>query len=74
MCYHEPLVDIIEDNGKAYTYGHVTPEIVKTIFAEHIEGGQPVEKYLVATSDSPGHTAQEGPTATRGIWNACDTR
>jgi NADH-quinone oxidoreductase subunit F len=53
MCHHEPLVDVMDDNGREFTYGHVTPEIVKTIFAEHIEGGSPVEKYLVATSDSP---------------------
>ena len=49
MCYNEPLLDIIEDNGKTYTYGHVTEQIVKTIFAEHLKNGRPVEKYLVAT-------------------------
>lgn len=53
MCYNEPLLDIIDDNGKTYTYGHVTEQIVKTIFAEHLKNGRPVEKYLVATTEKP---------------------
>jgi NADH-quinone oxidoreductase subunit F len=26
MCHHEPLLDVIEDDGTVYTYGHVTPD------------------------------------------------
>ena len=53
MCYNEPLLDIIEDNGTTYTYGHVTEQMVKTIFEEHLKKGRPVEKYLVATTEKP---------------------
>ena len=49
MCYNEPLLDILEDDGTTYTYGHVTEQMVKTIFEEHLKKGRPVEKYLVAT-------------------------
>ncbi len=51
MCHHEPLLDVVTDDG-VYTYGHVTPEVVKAIFDEHIVGKKPLEKYLV---NSPEH-------------------
>lgn len=53
MCHHEPLLDLITDNGQVFTYGHVTAKMVKVIFKEHIIGGQPVEKHLVSTSEMP---------------------
>ena len=53
MCYNEPLLDILEDDGTTYTYGHVTEQMVKTIFEEHLKKGRPVEKYLVATTEKP---------------------
>lgn len=49
MCHHEPLLDLITDDG-VYTYGHLTPEIVTAIFDEHLVGKRPLEKYLI---DSP---------------------
>lgn len=53
MCHNEPLLDVITDDGYVFTYGHVTVEMVKIIFEEHIKGGHPVEKYLVATTAEP---------------------
>ncbi|HHW42140.1 MAG TPA: NADH-quinone oxidoreductase subunit NuoF [Syntrophomonadaceae bacterium] len=53
MCYQEPLLDVIEDGGEVYTYGHVTPERVMRIFDDHISKGQPVTEYLVGTSSRP---------------------
>jgi NADH-quinone oxidoreductase subunit F len=52
MCFYEPIVDVI-DGDKVYTYANVTPEIAEEIFNSHVIGGQPVEKYIVSTSDKP---------------------
>lgn len=59
MCHQEPLLDIIEDGGDVYTYGHVTPERVKRIFDDHITSGQPVAGYLVGTSSRPNDFLSE---------------
>ena len=52
MCYNEPLLEVIEDDG-VFTYGMVTPEIVGRIFDSHIEDNSPVEEYLVASPGKP---------------------
>ena len=28
MCHAEPLLDLIDDQGRVFTYGYVTPEAV----------------------------------------------
>lgn len=53
MCHNEPLVDIIDDNGQTFTYGKITEKNIKTIIAEHIIAGNPVEKHLVNSSQAP---------------------
>ncbi|MGS0764738.1 NADH-ubiquinone oxidoreductase-F iron-sulfur binding region domain-containing protein [Syntrophomonas curvata] len=53
MCHNEPLLEIIEDDGQIFTYGHVNQESVKEIVAEHIAGGTPVAKLLVHSSAEP---------------------
>jgi NADH-quinone oxidoreductase subunit F len=35
MCHHEPLLDVIEDDGTVYTYGHVTPDHAARILDNH---------------------------------------
>ncbi|MGB4428385.1 MAG: (2Fe-2S) ferredoxin domain-containing protein, partial [Thermacetogeniaceae bacterium] len=45
MCHAEPLLDLIDDQGRVFTYGYVTPEAVVKIFDEHITGQSPVEQY-----------------------------
>ena len=50
MCHHEPLLDIIYDDGKIITYGSVSPEMVKEIFSEEMT---PVDKYIISTDDKP---------------------
>ena len=47
MCHHEPLLEIIYDDGRAYMFGHVTPEIAKEIM--QAEQPETLEKYLVST-------------------------
>ncbi len=50
MCHHEPLLDIVYDDGRVHSYGSVSPEMVKEIFAAEMENGL-LEKYLVSTEE-----------------------
>jgi len=52
MCFHEPLVDVI-DGDKKYTYGHVNAEIAKKIVESHLVKGIPLTEYIIYTSDEP---------------------
>ncbi len=49
MCHHEPLLEIIYEDGRAYMYGHVTPEIAMEIM--QAEQPETLEKYLVSTPE-----------------------
>lgn len=46
MCYREPLVDIIDENG-IVTYGSVTAETAEKIFDEHVMKNRPIENIIV---------------------------
>jgi NADH-quinone oxidoreductase subunit F len=35
MCYREPLVEVVEANGRVATYGNVTPEMARNIVRKH---------------------------------------
>ncbi len=48
MCHHEPLLEIIYEDGRSYTFGHVTSEIAQEIL--QAEKPECLEKYLVSTS------------------------
>lgn len=52
MCFYEPIVDII-DGEKIYTYSNVNSDMVDEIIREHIEGGKPIEEYIVSTDERP---------------------
>lgn len=52
MCFFEPLIDII-DGEQIITYGNVTPEMVGEIVESHIVNGQPIEKFIVSSSQRP---------------------
>ena len=39
MCYMEPMVELIDDEGQGTVYGCVSPEMAKEIFEKHILGG-----------------------------------
>ena len=54
MCYREPLVELREDGGARWQYGQVTPDRVDRLLAEHVGKGEPVEEWLVWTSDGKG--------------------
>ncbi len=52
MCFHEPLVDVI-DGDKKYTYGHVNAKIADQIVESHLVNGKPLTEYLIYTKDEP---------------------
>jgi (2Fe-2S) ferredoxin len=35
MCYREPLVEVVEADGRVATYGNVTPEMARSIVRRH---------------------------------------
>ena len=47
MCYLEPIVDIIDDDGKKSTYVKVQPEMVNEIIQKHIVQKTPVKEYMI---------------------------
>ena len=47
MCYNEPLVDVVTEDGECATYRQVTVENVSRIIEEHVAGGEPAEDLLV---------------------------
>lgn len=53
MCHHEPLMDILDDQGRQYTYGDLTPEIADEILAALSRGDLPPDKYLISDDKEP---------------------
>lgn len=51
MCYLEPLMEVVDDEGRSTMYVKVTPEMVGDIFESHIEKGTAVEKYALSDED-----------------------
>lgn len=46
MCYREPLVEILDDNG-SYLYGEVDLPRVEEIIDKHVKNYSPIEEYVV---------------------------
>jgi NADH-quinone oxidoreductase subunit F len=51
MCYLEPIIDVIDDNGKKTTYVKVTPEIVPEIIENTIEQKEIPKEYIISEND-----------------------
>ncbi|MCF6095495.1 NADH-quinone oxidoreductase subunit NuoF [Thermovorax subterraneus] len=51
MCYLEPLVEVVDDEGKSTMYVRVTPDVVKDIFENHVEKGVVVSEYALSDED-----------------------
>ncbi|HDP55143.1 MAG TPA: NADH-quinone oxidoreductase subunit NuoF [Bacteroidetes bacterium] len=49
MCFREPLVEVVDDNG-SFTYGDVTEDKVVEIIQNHVQGQNPVKSYVVKTN------------------------
>ncbi len=52
MCFFEPIVDIVTDEG-TYSYGFVDEDIAREIIEKHINKGQVLEDNLIYTSEKP---------------------
>lgn len=66
MCHHEPLVDVLEDDGRVYTYGHVDEAAAAQIIEHHVVNGLPLMKYLVNSPENPnGFLARQTRVALR---------
>ena len=50
VCRLEPIVEVIEPNGKKTTYVKMTPEKVATIVHEHIVNNRVVEEYTIGAA------------------------
>ncbi|SHM46671.1 NADH-quinone oxidoreductase subunit F [Caldanaerovirga acetigignens] len=51
MCYLEPLVEVVDDEGKSTMYVKVTPDVVKDIFENHLEKGIVVNENALSDED-----------------------
>ncbi|MDW7668731.1 MAG: NADH-quinone oxidoreductase subunit NuoF [Bacillota bacterium] len=52
MCFFEPIVDIVTDEG-TYSYGFVDEDIAREIIEKHINKDQVLEDNLIYTSEKP---------------------
>ncbi len=52
MCHHEPLMDIIAEDGTVHSYGNVTAAMVGDIIAAELDRNV-LDKYIVATEERP---------------------
>jgi NADH:ubiquinone oxidoreductase, NADH-binding (51 kD) subunit len=50
MCYLEPIVDVIDDNGEKTTYIKVTTETIKEIM-DAVCNGKKAEQYIISPED-----------------------
>jgi NADP-reducing hydrogenase subunit HndB len=48
LCSHEPMLSIRDKDGREYRYGKLDRARVREIVQQHVLGGHPVEKYLIA--------------------------
>lgn len=53
FCAREPMVTVELLNKPPVKYGELTPDKIREIFRDHVQGGMPVEKYaLVVGSET----------------------
>jgi len=71
MCFKEPMVELVDDEGFGTIYGGVTPEIAKEIFEKHVLGGTPVEEYVVMRRDGTGPEANFITRQQRIVLSRC---
>jgi NADH-quinone oxidoreductase subunit F len=51
MCYSEPQVELIGDNGQRYLYGHLDPRKMDTIIEKHVLGQEVVPRWLMRVDE-----------------------
>ena len=71
MCFKEPMIELIDDEGFGTVYGGVTPEIAREIFEKHVLGGTPAEEYVVMRRDGTGPEANFITKQQRIVLSRC---
>ena len=71
MCFKEPMIELIDDEGFGTVYGGVTPEIAREIFEKHVLGGTPAEEYVVMRRDGTGPEANFITEQQRIVLSRC---
>jgi NADH-quinone oxidoreductase subunit F len=56
LCFCEPQVRVIDEDGREHLYADVNPARMRRILDEHVRGGQPVTPWLVEAEQ--GETAE----------------
>ena len=51
VCYLEPIIEVISDDGEKYTYVKVDAKGANDIVQKHLIGGAPVESMLIPDED-----------------------
>lgn len=51
LCQFEPIVEIVEPGKPKVTYVKMDAEKAAEVFEKHLEHGQPIGKYTLATQD-----------------------
>jgi len=54
MCYAEPMVEVLDENGHRTIYGSVDEKLATEIFESHVIGGTPLTEVVVLDSDGSG--------------------
>lgn len=47
LCDQEPMITVDDKSGHSYRYGKLTRDKVRQIVQKHVEGGKPVQEYLL---------------------------
>ena len=53
MCYKEPMLEIVNDDGKRFIYGDVDEKNARKIFESHVLGGAPLSDLIVLENKDP---------------------
>lgn len=51
VCFLEPIVKVVEEDGAEWTYGEVTPERAQAIVEQHILDGNPLTEWTFEAGD-----------------------
>jgi len=70
LCFAEPIMEVITEDGKNYTYGEVLPEEFATIM-ESFENGKPQLEKLILSNVAKGTENDNLATQTRIVLRNC---
>ena len=50
ICQYEPVVEVVEPDGKKITYVKMTPEKARRVVSDHLVNGNVVEEYTIGAA------------------------